>query len=488
MRMSRTLRWIMLAVALGGPAHAQTEPAHPLDADKTQLAAFGKAFTLAKRYYVDPVPPKTLITRAVHGLSTAPTLASQEQKRVIAAASDLLVATSAEDVTLLLRIFGNTLDALHGTAGTTAMDGMLRAAITGMLDGLDSRTRFLPPAPPVSAASDAGPGLKLTASADGPLVAQAYVQGPAAKAGIQHGDDLVSIDGHPTKGLNLDEVMTLLRGPVGSSTTLLVRRDGTPTPISVEFTRTVVRTPLVSGRRIGSVAYLYMDALVPGAAQGLRQIFTELQRKASSPFSGIVLDLRDSAGGRLTEAVAIADEFLPPSTLIATTTGREAGENQHFTATAGDMTGGLPMVVLVNEETSSGSEIIAAALQKGRGAVVMGSHTAGAGLVETEFPLPPLGAMRLTTQRIVLASGQPLKPPGLLPQVALIPGKANKPGSSTLEASSTDPMIVRLRRGIPQTSQAGESFDAPDAPEPDFEMRQACAALAMLQPDSSSHP
>jgi carboxyl-terminal processing protease len=485
--MRQVLRWTMLAVALSGPALAQSEPSQPSEADKTQLAAFGKAFTMARRYYVDPITAKALITRALHGLATAPILAAPEQKRIVAAASARVDAT-ADDVLPLLRIFGDTVDALRATANGPAMDEMLRAGIAGMLDGLDSEAHFEPPPPSGDVVSDAGPGLKLITGVDGAIVAQAYFQGPAAKAGVRYGDEVISIDGHLTRGLPSNEAATLLRGPAGSAMTLLIRRSGASAPISIALTRAVVRSPLVSGRRFGSVAYFHVDAFAPGAAQLLHRVFTELQSKSSFPFTGIVLDLRGNNGGRLTEAVATADELLPPSTPIATTAGHEEGENQRFTAAVGDMTGGLPMVVLVDEATASGSEIVAAALQKGRGAVLIGSHTAGAGLVTAEIPVPPLGSMRLTTERIILVSGQPLKPPGLLPQVALAPWKGDSAGSPILEASSSDPMILRLRRGIPQTSQAGEPFDAPDAPRPDFEVRQACAAVAMLQLGTSSHP
>ena len=478
------LRLILLAAALGGPALAQVPPPNPRQADVILLTAWADAFNTVRQLYIDPVPPKTLVVRALHGLATAPALTSPDQKRLIAAASDTMAKAGPDDVMPLLRGFGDLVDALRATAGAPAMDAMLRAATAGMLDGLDTQTRFMPPSPPATPAGAAGVGLGLMASPDGPRVTRAYVHDPAANAGVWPGDGLVSIDGHSTKDLPLTEVMTLLRGPAGSRTTLLIRRAGTSAPITFELTRTVIRIPLVSARAIGPVAYLRLESFAPGAAKVLHQAFTELQSRAASPISGVVLDLRGNQGGRLTEAVAAADEFLPPASLIATTVGREASDHGRFTAAAGDMTAGLPMVVLVNEATGAGSEIVAAALQAGRGAVVMGSHTAGAGLVGTVRPIPPLGAMTFTTQRIILPSGEPLKPPGVLPQVALTP----TPGSSIIEAPGRDPMIVRLRRGIPQSPQAGEPFDDPDAPASDFEVRQACAALAMLSPGQPSHP
>jgi carboxyl-terminal processing protease len=478
--MGRALIWITVAVAVSGPTHAQNAQSHLSEADKTQLSAFGKAFVIVRQSYIDPLSAKTLILRAVHGLATAPTLASQEQKRVIAAAADRVNTMAADDVLPLLRGFGDLLEALRATAGGPGMDGMVRAATAGMLDGLDSRTRLIPPTQTASPAAEAGVGLKLTVSLDGVLVVRAFPHNPAAEAGVRQGDDVVSIDGHVTKDLPLQQVMTLLRGPVGSSAVLLIRRGEALTPITVDVSRAVLRLPLVSGRIVGSIAYLRLESFVPGAAQALRREYADLQSHAASPLGGIVLDLRDNPGGRLDEAVKTAAELLAPATLIATATARDPSGDQRFTATGGDITGGLPMVVLVNEATGAGSEVVAAALQKGRGAVLMGSHTAGAGLVGTVISLPPLGAMELTTQRLVLASGQSLKPPGVLPQIALFPRAADRSGPASAEASSSDPMIVRLRRGIPQAPEAGEPFFAPDSPEQDFQVRQAFAALAML--------
>ena len=485
--MHRSLCRIALALVLAVPVSAWAQPPAPQALDVKHLALFGRALTLVRQDALDPVSTGTLLARALHGLGAMPAL-NVQQRRLIAEAAGRLGAGAGDDFYRQLSMFVGVLEALHATPGSPETDDMLRAALAGMLDGLDARSRFVPPPPPAIAAGEAGVGLKLMAELDGPLVLRAFSHTPAADAGIRQGDHLVAVDGRPVKDLPLVEVMTQLRGPVGSAMTLLVRRAGSSDPVTIHLTRAAVRIPLVSARLVGQVVVLRPEEFAQGTAQALKRVFTDLQGRASPSVTGIVLDLRDDPGGLLAEAVATAGEFLPPTTLIATTAGRIPANGQRFTGSAGDMTVGLPMVVLVNEGTGAGSEIVVDALRVGRGAVVMGSHTAGAGLVATVIPIEPLGTMTLTTQRIILASGQPLQPPGVLPQVALIPWQDDLPATPPLETPGPDPLIVRLRRGIPQMAQSGEMFDAPDAPGSDFEVRQAYAALAMLQPRVASRP
>ena len=487
--MRRSLRWIALALALvlAVPVPAWAQPPAPPALDAGRLALFGRALTLVQQHALDPVSAGTLLARALHGLGTVPAFGAQ-QRRLVAEAAGRLAAVANEDFYRQLTVFVRLLEALHATSGSPGLDDMLRAALAGMLDGLDARSRFAPPAPLVATTGGAGAGLKLKAEPDGPLVVQAFAHAPAADAGVRQGDHLVAVDDHPVRDLPLEEVVFLLRGPVGSLVTLLVRRPGSSDPVTIHVTRAVVRLPLVSARLVGRTAVLQPEEFTQDTAQALHRALTDLQGRSTPSISGIVLDLRDSPGGLLTATVATAGEFLPPTTLVATTAGRVPADDQRFTATAGDVAAGLPMVVLVNEGTGSGSEIIADALRVGRGAVVMGGHTAGAGLVVTVIPLQPLGTMTLATQRIILASGRPLQPPGVLPQVALVPWQADPQAIPPLETPDPDPMVTRLRRGIPRTTHSGEAFNASDAVEPDFEVRQACAALAMLQSHVATRP
>ena len=281
---------------------------------------------------------------------------------------------------------------------------------------------------------------------------------------MRRGDQVLAIDGHATRDLSLQQTMAMLRGPAGSAVSIAVKHEADPDPVTLSLTRSIIRIAAVASHRIGQVAYLHVESFVPGTAKLVRKSFAHLKAQEGALLVGVVLDLRYNTGGRLDEAVATADELLPPGMPIATTKARRAADEQRFASKVGDVTAGLPMVVLVNDMTGAGSEIVASAVQAGRRAVLIGSHTAGGGSVATVIPLPPFGALRLTTQRIVLASGRPLEPPGLLPQVALMPSRATGSDTSPQEAPSNDPAVVRLRRGLPQVPAAGETFEALDAP------------------------
>ena len=238
----------------------------------------------------------------------------------------------------------------------------------------------------------------------------------------------------------------------------------------------------MTGRVVDGVAYFRIESFQPGTAQLLRASLAGLKASATAPLHGVILDLCDNAGGLLNDAVETVGELLPANLVFASVTGRDPTGNQRLIA-SGDMTDGVPMVILVNGGTAAGSEMAAAALQAGRGAVLMGSRTAGAGTVQTVFPVPSLGAAVITTGAFTLPSGHVLGPPGLLPQVALVGGR----DGAGEEAPSRDPLILRLRPAVPRGPEAAP-FDNANAPQLDPEVTQASAALAIMQQVRAAHP
>ena len=488
----------LLPTVLILPVRADALPA----ASTAPLAAFAKVFLAVHNQFVTPLTAKTLITRALQGLGSAPSLAGPQQARIVAAATAKVGAMSPEDVEPLFRTFGGAVDAFAATPGKPTMEDIARAAIAGMVNGLDDDTRFLPPAsspasPDVGVglrspdagvglrspnagvglrSPNAGVGLRLIAIPDGLLVVKPIRNGPAAQGGVQPGDVVVAIDGRPIQGVPGAEAVAAISGKPGSSVTLELRRAGAAAPITVTLSRAVVRAPSAMAAAIGSVAYLQVDEFTPGTAEVLHHLFAEVQARGA-PVRGVVLDLRYNIGGRLDEAIDTADELLPPGAPIAAIKRRPPNRVEAFTSHTGDMTAGLPMVVLVNGTTGSGSEIVAAALRAGRHAIVMGGHTTGTGGVQSVVTLPPLGSIRLTTGRIFLASGEDLKPPGVVPQIQLAehPGEIGAPA-----VTPADAVLARIVSGLPSSPPAGAALYVPDHPEQDFEVREACAVVTAL--------
>ena len=259
----------------------------------------------------------------------------------------------------------------------------------------------------------------------GGLVVMRTKPGPAERAGIRRGDVIVSIDGYATSGATFEESVHRILGPEGSSVRLVVRRDG------VEFSRDVVRArisaPAVHSRLLAAqklrVGYVRVDAFRLGAAAVLRLALAKLRR---SNVAGIVLDLRGNPGGVFDQAVAVSSLFLDHG-VIVTLVG--AHSRHTYSAQGGRMLR-LPLVVLVDRDSASSAEIVAAALHDNRRAVLVGEHTFGKGVVQTLRPLPNGAALRLTTARYLTPTGQDINLRGVYPDLHAV----DNPGTKTDEA------------------------------------------------------
>lgn len=256
---------------------------------------------------------------------------------------------------------------------------------------------------------------------------------PAASAGIRSGDTLRSVDGTPVDELRPATVSALLRGPAGSRVTLGVVRASRPGLLSIVAERGLVPYPTVRlTRQDGDLVVLRVPSLQQRTLQQSAQALGD--EWARKPYKGIVLDLRQNSGGLLESAVGMAAIFLQPDDVVVKTTGRIAQANQVLHATPADYLRGneadplaalppalrrLPLVVLVDEVTASGAEIITGALHDHARAVVVGHATYGRGSVQTVMPLSSGGAMKITTAFYTTPSGAPIQGTGLSPDVAV---------------------------------------------------------------------
>jgi carboxyl-terminal processing protease len=241
---------------------------------------------------------------------------------------------------------------------------------------------------------------------------------PAMEAGVEAGDFITHVDGEALLGLTLEQAVDLMRGPVGSEIIITVVREGADEPFDISIIRDRIRLTAVRSRLEGNTAILristFNDQTYPNLRDGLDDMIEEVGGLEN--LNGVVIDLRNNAGGLLSEAIRVSDAFLEQGEIVSTR-GREPQDGDRFNATPGDMIEGLPMVVLVNGGSASASEIVAGALQDHRRAVIVGTNTFGKGSVQSVMPLPGNGAMRLTTSLYYTPSGRSIQALGVAPDI-----------------------------------------------------------------------
>ncbi|MFN3645643.1 MAG: S41 family peptidase [Gemmobacter sp.] len=316
---------------------------------------------------------------------------------------------------------------------------LIEAAINGMLTSLDPHSSYLPKkdfdAMQVQTRGEfGGLGIEVTQEDGYVKVVTPMDDTPAAAAGIQPGDFITHVNGESVLGLTLDQAVEKMRGPVGSEIVITVVRQGTAEPFDVSIIRDKIKLTVARARLEGSTAVVrlttFNDQTYPGLEAGLKKVFEEAG--GADKVNGVVLDLRNNPGGLLTQAIKVSDAFLEQGEIVSTR-GRKPGDGERFNATAGDLTGGKPLVVLINGGSASASEIVAGALQDHRRAIVVGTKSFGKGSVQSVIPLRGDGAMRLTTSRYYTPSGRSIQSLGVHPDV-LVEQPPRDPAADTAEA------------------------------------------------------
>ncbi len=305
-----------------------------------------------------------------------------------------------------------------GHVASMSEDAIDKAVFDGMTGTLDRFSRYSPPdeARDQRAARDGfgGIGVSLESTSDDFRITAVTEQSPAERAGLHAGDRIVAIDGQPTAGHHAAEIIHLLRGPVSSTVTVTIAREGVPGTQDYRIGRMLVITPTVTASRDGSVAIFRVASFNQSTTQLLSESIANEERAAGGHLAGIVLDLRGNPGGLLDQAVSLADLFIAKGPIIATV-GRHPASHQYFAANGHASAPTIPLVVLINGGSASAAEIVAAALQDVGRAVVIGSSSYGKGTVQTVMHLPNDGELTLTWARLVTPSGYYLQTHGVVP-------------------------------------------------------------------------
>jgi carboxyl-terminal processing protease len=350
----------------------------------------------------------------------------------MAADKDKAAAPTANaDTYRQLDLFGEVFERVRADYVEEVTDEQLvEAAINGMLSALDPHSSYMNAKNfrdmQVQVRGEfGGLGIEVTMENGLVKVVSPIDDTPAARGGLKPGDFITHIDGEAVAGLSLNEAVERMRGPVNSDIKLTIRREGRD-PFEVKLTRAVVKIQSVKSHLEGpDVGYIRITSFNEQTDSGLQSAMKSLKSQAGDKLTGIVLDLRNNPGGLLDQAIAVSDDFLDQGEIVSTR-GRHPEDGARYNARAGDITNGLPVVVLINGGSASASEIVAGALQDHHRAVLLGTRSFGKGSVQTIVQLPGHGAMRLTTARYYTPSGRSIQAKGIEPDISVEPAKIEK--------------------------------------------------------------
>ena len=340
------------------------------------LESFGVAFQRIRTAYVDEVDDRMVLKNAILGVAaTSP--AMQEHPATKKALRSLEGDT--RDLRGKLEVFGEFLVAARSVTNDS-LDRLATAAIEGMLKGLDPRSRYVTPKEMQdlqlqTRVATGGLGLELKMEDGIPKVVAPIENAPADKAGVLAGDYITHLDGGSLRGLPLNEAVEKMRGPVGSTVLLTITRKGFPNSIELKISRDIVRIHPVPYSVQTDVGWIKIKTFQSeNTYEYLKQAIGDLKRTVGPKIKGYIIDLRNNSGGLMDQAVKVAGAFVERGVVVLER-GRVATERK--TASGGDLTEGKPIVVLIDENTASGAEIVASSLQDEHRATIVGRRSFG---------------------------------------------------------------------------------------------------------------
>ncbi|MFN7175806.1 MAG: S41 family peptidase [Thermaurantiacus sp.] len=298
---------------------------------------------------------------------------------------------------------------------------LIEGAINGMLASLDPHSGYLNARDTENMRTQTdgeygGLGLTVTAEDGAVKVVSPTDDTPAARAGIKAGDFITHLDGELIVGSSLNEAVDKMRGRPGTQIRLTVVRPGVQRPMELTLTREVIRIRPVRFEAHGNVGVIRISTFNRQTGEAVRAGVTTLSRQIGPDLAGFVLDLRSNPGGLLDQAIEVADVFMSRGEIVSQR-GRGRNEIERYFARSADLTGGRPVVVLVNEGSASAAEIVAGALQDHKRALVIGQRSFGKGSVQTLIPLSPETGLRLTTARYYTPAGRSVQEDGIGPDI-----------------------------------------------------------------------
>ena len=305
---------------------------------------------------------------------------------------------------------------------------VIDSAVNGMLQSLDPYSSYMNPESFKNMNIETkgefgGLGIEITMESGFVKVITPIEDSPADKIGVKAGDYIIKINDKQVKGLTLMQAVNLMRGKIGTSINITVRRVDVDDDLKFTIIRDKIKVREVSSSIINNVGYIRLRAF---NEQSGNQLLAKIKdfSKDNNNLTGYILDLRNNPGGLLSQAIQITDTFLDGGEIVSTR-GREKNDIKIYTAKRGDILKGKPLIVLINRGSASASEIVSGALKDHKRAILLGEKSFGKGSVQTIIPLKGNGALRLTTAKYYLPSGNSISEIGVEPDIVVKENKEN---------------------------------------------------------------
>ena len=299
------------------------------------------------------------------------------------------------------------------------------SAINGLLQSLDPYSAYMTPESfegmqTETSGEFGGLGIEVGMEAGVVKVISPIDNTPASKAGLKAGDYIVKINNTQVQGKTLMQAVDLMRGPVGSSIEITVRRRGVKKALIFNITREVIQVQSVKSELIdNNIGYIRLTSFNENSSEQIKDKINKLNK--NKDLKGYILDLRNNPGGLLSQAIKISDFFLENGEIVSTRS-RQASENRKWFAKKGDLTNGKTLIILINYGSASASEIVAGALKDHKRAIILGENSYGKGSVQSIIPLKNRGAIRLTIAKYYLPSGKSISEVGVTPDIEVAEG------------------------------------------------------------------
>ena len=333
------------------------------------------------------------------------------------------VYSSEKEIYKKIDLFGEVLEKINKEyVDEVNQSKSMDAAINGLLQSLDPYSTYLSPEnfdviQTETSGEFGGLGIEVTMEAGVVKVISPIDDTPAYRAGFKAGDYIVKINDIQVQGKTLAEAVELMRGPVGSSIELTVRRKGLKKAITFNLTREVIQVQSVKSDFLdNSVGYIRLTSFNENSGLQIKKRILDLNKEKN--LKGYILDLRNNPGGLLSQAIKISDFFLDNGEIVSTKS-RKKIENRKWFAKKGDLIQGKPLIVLINYGSASASEIVAGALKDHKRAIILGENSYGKGSVQSIIPLKNKGAIRLTIAKYYLPSGDSISEVGVTPDIEI---------------------------------------------------------------------
>ena len=296
------------------------------------------------------------------------------------------------------------------------------AAINGLLQSLDPYSAYMTPESfegmqTETSGKFGGLGIEIGMEAGVVKVISPIDNTPASRAGIKAGDYIVKINGMQVQGKSLIEAVDLMRGLVGTSIEITVRRRGVKKSLTFNITREIIQVQSVKSELIDNIGYIRLTSFNENSSEQIKDKVNKLNK--NKDLKGYILDLRNNPGGLLSQAIKISDFFLENGEIVSTKS-RRVSENRKWFAKKGDITDGKTLIVLINYGSASASEIVAGALKDHKRAIILGENSYGKGSVQSIIPLKNRGAIRLTIAKYYLPSGKSISKVGVTPDIEVM--------------------------------------------------------------------